>query len=92
MINIEWYHSEGTMQEAPLPVNLDWSPNAVYLHKNVQRIEKTDEQGQKYEVWDYDEAILTRADYAIYLAEQATANVEYVAMMTDVDLDDDEEE
>ena len=92
MITLEWYHSEGSRE--PHEVDLDWappsaySPGYAYLHKNIQYIEKEDEMtGEKRMVWDYDEAVLSRTNYAIYAAEKAQADVEYVACMTDVDLD-----
>lgn len=84
-MNIAWHHSEGATK--PDEVCLNWSPKNVYLHRNIEQIEKTDEQGNAYLVWAYEEAKLSRADYAIYAAELAQANVEYVAVMTDIDLD-----
>ena len=87
-MELEWYESEGTQEVAPAPVNLDWSEVLVYLHRNVERVTKEDPvSGETYEVWQYEEAVLSRADYAIYLAELAESNVEYLAIMTDVDLD-----
>lgn len=85
-MNINWYKSEGTQETAPAPVNLDWSKTYVYLHRNVERVTKTLEDGTTHEVWEYEEAMLTRADYAIYLGEQNAANIDYLAVMTDVDM------
>ena len=95
MITLEWYHTQGTQTEKPAEVDLTSAPASayspigyVYLRKNIQRIEVTDPvTGETSEVWDYDEAVLTRADYGIYAAEQAQANLDYLACMTDVDLD-----
>ena len=94
MITLEWYHTQGTQEERPAEVDLTSAPASsysqgfVYLRKNIQRIEVEDPTtGETHEVWDYDEAILTRADYGIYAAEQAQANLDYLACMTDVDLD-----
>lgn len=75
-MNITWYHSQGTQEVAPAPVNLDWCPDLVYLHKNVQRLTITDpDTGETSEVWDYDEAVLSRVDYAIYLSEQNAEDI-----------------
>lgn len=94
MIILEWYHTQGTQAERPAEVDLDSAPASaysqgyVYLRKNIQRIEVEDPTtGETYEVWDYDEAVLTRADYGIYSAEQVQANVDYIAVMSDIDLD-----
>ena len=95
MITLEWIHVQGTQEERPAEVDLSNAKQSslspigyVYLRKNIQRIEVTDPvTGETTEVWDYDEAILTRADYGIYAAEQAQANLDYLACMTDVDLD-----
>ena len=76
-MKLNWYESEGTQDIAPDPVNLNWSEILVYLHRNVRRVTKTNSiTGEIYEVWQYDEAQLTRSDYAIYLAEQAMGGVE----------------
>lgn len=70
---MKWYHSEGAIK--PDEVCLNWSPKNVYLHRNIEQIEKTDEQGNTYLVWAYEEAKLSRADYAIYAAEQNTNDI-----------------
>lgn len=67
-MNIEWYQSESTIK--PNPICLNWSPKNVYLHKNIRLEEREDIAGRKYDMWVYDEAKLSRADYAIYVAEQ----------------------
>lgn len=84
-MNIEWYQSESTVK--PAEICLDWSPRNVYLHRNIRLEEREEIDGRKYDIWVYEEAKLSRADYAIYAAEQAQANVEYVACMADIDLD-----
>ena len=72
-MTLEWYHSEGTIK--PAEVCLDWSPNNVYLHKNIRLEEREDIDGRKYDMWVYDEAKLSRSDYAIYAAEQTAEDI-----------------
>jgi hypothetical protein len=84
-MGIEWYQSESMIR--PDPVCLDWSPNNVYLHRNVHEEERKNLNGSTYTMWVYEEAKLSRADYAIYASEQVQANVDYIAVMSDIDLD-----
>ena len=72
-MTIEWYHSESTIK--PAEVCLDWSPKNVYLHQNIRKEEREDYGDIKYTVWVYDEARLSRADYAIYATEQTQADI-----------------
>lgn len=72
-MNIEWYQSESTVK--PAEVCLDWSPRNVYLHRNIRQEEREDIDGQTVTMWVYEEAKLSRADYAIYAAEQNTNDI-----------------
>lgn len=84
-MNIAWYHSASAIK--PGAICLDWSPKNVYLHRNFNQVEKIDDQGNTYLEWEYEEAKISRADYAIYAAENADAKAEYVAMMSDIDIE-----
>lgn len=81
---MNWYHSEGATK--PETVDLNWSPKNVYLHRNIEQVEKEDEHGETHKVWSYDEAVISKAEYASSLAYQNQANIDFIAMMTDVDL------
>ena len=73
-MNIEWYQSESTIK--PAEVCLDWSPKSVYLHRNIRLEEREDDLDvQTVTMWVYEEAKLSRADYAIYAAEQNTNDI-----------------
>lgn len=71
-MNITWYKSESTVK--PDLVCLDWSPKFVYIHRNI-REDGREFDGAQYIMWVYDEAKLSRADYAIYAAEQTQADI-----------------
>jgi hypothetical protein len=83
-MNIIYKHIEGSQSERPLEVDTISSKSVVYLRKNIERVEKEDEQGIKYEVWSYDEAQLTPDEYSIFLQEDTQSKVEYLIMMLDL--------
>lgn len=72
-MNIEWYQSESTIK--PAKICLDWSPRNVYLHRDIRQEEREDIDGQTVTMWIYEEAKLSRADYAIYAAEQNAEDI-----------------
>lgn len=72
-MNLEWYQSESTVK--PNEICLDWSPKNVYLHRNIRQEECEDIDGKTVTMWVYEEAKLSRADYAIYAAEQNTNDI-----------------
>ena len=55
----------------------------TYLHKNI--VEKTDENNNIF--YEYDECKLTKAEYQAYLLEKQRADIDYIALMSGVDLD-----
>lgn len=78
----------------PDMVDTTSSKTIVYLRKNIEKKQitnnMTDEPNWYYE---YDEAKLTRKEYQEYLSElsikdiqQQRADIDYIALMTDVDL------
>ena len=84
---MEWRQVEGSQTDKPLELDKVSSSTTVYLRRNIKLVEKEDEDGNTYNVWQYDEVQMSKADYAIYVAENAQANAEYIAMMSDIDLD-----
>ena len=71
------------------------SKKYVYLRKNVVEINSKDEQsGEDRSYFEYDEAKLTKSEYEEYLKElsildiqQQRADIDYIALMTGVDLE-----
>lgn len=72
-MTLEWYQSESTIK--PAEICLDWSPRNVYLHRNIRQEEREGIDGQTVTMWVYEEAKLSRADYAIYAAEQTAEDI-----------------
>lgn len=82
---IEYKKSESSVQ--PEAVDETSSAYTIYLHKNINKVTRTNTMGDKEtttDMYEYDEAKLTRAEYAQYLAEQANAKTEYIAMAANV--------
>ena len=67
-MKIEWKHSESTVR--PKEVDIESSPTTVYLRRNIQEEQRTDE-GETTTWYVYEEAMLTPAEYTVYAAEQA---------------------
>lgn len=89
---MEWYKSESTIR--PDEVDTASSKKVVYLRKNIvekQREDVIDGEIQTY--YEYDETKLTKEEYAEYLKglalidiEQQRADIDYLAIMTGVEL------
>lgn len=71
------------------------SKKYVYLRKNIVEVNSKDEQsGEDRSYFEYDEAKLTKSEYEEYLKElsiidiqQQRADIDYIALMTGVDLE-----
>ncbi len=79
----------------PLTVDATSSKTTVYLRKNIVDKERTDDEGNVYQYYEYDEAKLTKAQYKEYLKEleiadiqQQRADIDYIAMCLGVDIFD----
>lgn len=67
------------------------SKKVVYLRKDIaekQRIDPT--TGQTCAYYEYLEAKIPKAQYEKHLQEQARADIDYIALMTGVDLEETE--
>lgn len=56
------------------PVALDTtsSETTVFIRKNIKLVTVEDPEGNESQVWQYDEAQLTKAEYALYSANLET--------------------
>jgi hypothetical protein len=81
-----WYYAEG--QELPAIVDETSSKKWIYVRRNIEEFER-----EKEKFYRWEEIKLPKDTYPIYQQEQANAaNIDYIAMINDIDLDDDEEE
>lgn len=77
-MKITWYKSSSTVR--PAEVDYESSPTTVYLHR---KIKETEQEGITW--YEYEEAKLTPAEYAIYAAEQTREdNLAIMAALTDI--------
>ena len=78
-MNIEYKHVEGSQEEKPLAIDTVSSSTIIYVRKNIRQVEKKDEQSEDtYEMWEYDEAQLTKEQYTDYLTDQLQKTQEAV--------------
>ena len=78
----------------PELVDTTSSKTTVYIRKNIVENKKTDEMSGKETVfYEYEEAKLTKAEYKEYLKEleiidihKQRADIDYIALMTGIDL------
>ena len=59
---MDFIHVEGTQTEKPLEFDATTSKTVVYIRKNIERKSKT-QDGNTYEVWEYDEPQLPMSDF-----------------------------
>ena len=78
------------VQSAAQPNELDTisSQTTVYLRKNIIAKTTTDENGETLTYYEYDECKLTKAEYQAYLLEKQRADIDYIALMSDIDLEE----
>lgn len=90
---INYIKSASTIK--PELVDTTSSKKYVYLRKDIIETQKTDEiSNETTTLYEYQEAKLTKAEYQEYLAElsiidiqQQRADIDYIAIMTGVDLE-----
>lgn len=89
---MEWYKSESAVRTDE--VDTTSSRTTVYLRRNIVEKQREDEiDGEMHMYFEYDEAKLTKEEYAEYLKglsiidiEQQRADIDYLAIMTGVQL------
>lgn len=83
---INWKYAEST--DRPLDVDEVSSPTSVYLAKNIAEKQREDTDGETYTYFEFQSATLSKTEYNIYLTEKLQSDVDYLAMMTDVDMEE----
>lgn len=86
-----WY--EGTSSVYPSLVDTTSSKKWVYVRRNIEEHERENDEGIKEKFYRWEEQKIPKENYPIYELEvQNTANLDYIAMMSDIELDSDEDE
>ncbi len=83
----DWKKVQGSQESKPGEFDLTSSASVVYQRRNVSRVEVEDMDGSKHEVWQYEEREMTRDEYLVVRDMDLLSKIEYVAMMTDVDME-----
>ena len=83
---INWKYAEST--DRPLDVDEVSSPTSVYLAKDIAEKQKEDTDGETVTYYEYQSAVLSKAEYNMYLTEKLQSDVDFLAMMTDVDMEE----
>lgn len=78
-----WKKLENSVK--PSLVDETSSKNKVYVRRNIVETEK-EVDGEKVTVYEYEEAIVTKADYPLFAKQQS--DIDFIAVMTGVDLDE----
>ena len=84
-MELNYRAAEGSQTEQPAAVD-ESSEYVVRLRKNIKQIDKQDPaSGEVVKMWSYDEAVLTREEYARKIADDNAAKIDYIVMMSDID-------
>lgn len=60
-MELTWINSEST--ERPNELDLEISPTTVYFRRNIREEERTDEDGNGYIMFVYEEATMSKEEY-----------------------------
>lgn len=86
-----WYKGESSVY--PTLVDYTSSKKWVYVRRNIEECEREYDDGIKEKFYKWEEMKIRKEDYPIYQLEvKNAANIDYIAMMNDIDLDNDEDE
>lgn len=87
-----WYEAEGTTR----PENIDTTSSKKYnyVRKDIHTETRTDEMtGKAYTVYVWLERKIAKDDWELYKAvEKNTADIDYICMMTDIEIEDGEDD
>lgn len=88
-MTLTYKRSESTL--FPPLIDAASSKKVVYIRKDVVEGQRTDElTGETYTYYEYLEAKVPKAEYKEYQQEQVRADVDYIALMMGVDLEETE--
>lgn len=83
---MNWYKSES----ATMPVEIDTESSKVYnyVRQNIEEVERENADGETVTMYEYDECRIPKESWGLFLeTEQNTANIDYIAMETGVELE-----
>jgi len=83
----DWKKVQGSQSSQPAEFDSTSSPTTVYQRQNVKQVTITGIDGTKSTVWEYDERTMSHAEYAAIVNAMTQSKLEYLAAMTDVNLE-----
>ena len=96
-MKIQYQKSESVTP--PLVLDTSSSKTSVYIRKNIEKKQRTSDDGEVFDYYEYDEAKLTMEEWAEYQRElefldirQQRADIDYVALMSGISLEDEYEQ
>lgn len=78
------YKSESTNQ--PLSLDTESSETTVFVRENIAAVQRTGMGGAVSTMYVYDEKQYSRAEYSELVAAQNRADIDYLSIMTGVEL------
>lgn len=83
---MDFYKSESGSR--PQEIDTTSSKKWNYVRKNITEEVRTDDDGNEYIMYVYDECKIAKEDWSLYeQTTQNTADIEYIAVMSDIDLE-----
>lgn len=84
-----WYYAESSIK----PSSCELIDNLYRVRRNIKQVEKEMEDGTKYSMYEWEENRMTENEYSQYKDIVKNAgNVDYLSMMTGIELPDEEGE
>lgn len=85
-MKLTYIKSESTIK--PELIDTESSETTVYLRKDIKETTRIDEMTNNEIVfYEYLEAKLTKLEYLQYLIEKQQADIDYIAIMSNIDLE-----
>lgn len=82
-----WVTAEANYK--PNTVDIATSKVYNYIRRNIHQEQREDDEGKIYTVWVYEEKKISKESWELYKAvERNSANIDYIAMMTDVEIEE----
>lgn len=86
-----WVNAEATFE--PDAVDTTSSRIYNYVRRNIHEEQREDDEGKISTVWVYEEKKISKENWELYKAvERNSANIDYIAMMTDVEIEEGEDD
>lgn len=86
-----WITAEANYK--PNTVDIATSKVYNYIRRNIHQEQREDDEGKIYTVWVYEEKKISKENWELYKAvERNSANIDYIAMMTDVEIEEGEDD